>query len=143
MLAISSRRLLSQSSVKKEIIQTRRTIQRFSTTPNMSTSNREWLAIIPDKPNSLQKRLAARPLHLKEVQPRVEVGEVVLGGATLDEQPSVDGTPTMNGSVIIYKAETEQEVRNLIENDQYTKNDVWDLEKMKIIPFRSAIRTAL
>lgn len=109
----------------------------------MSVSTKEWLAIIPDKPNSLQKRLAARPLHLEKVQPRVKVGEVVLGGATLDEQPPVDGTPSMNGSVMIFKAETEKEVRTLIENDEYTKNDVWDIENMKIIPFRSAIRTAL
>lgn len=143
MLAVSSRRLLSQSSIRKDINQTSRIIRTFSTTPNMSTSNKEWLAIIPDKPDSLQKRLAARPLHLEKVQPRVKVGQVVLGGATLDEQPTVDGTPAMNGSVMIFKADTEEEVRTLIENDEYTKNDVWDIEKMKIMPFRSAIRTAL
>lgn len=115
----------------------------FSTTHNMSTSNKEWLVIIADKPNSLQKRLAVRPIHLEKINPRVEVGQVVLGGAMLGEQPAVDAKPDMKGSVMIFKAETEEEVRNLVENDDYTKGDVWDVEKIQIIPFRSAFRTAM
>lgn len=109
----------------------------------MATSDKEWLVIVPDKPNSLQKRLAVRPLHLEKIQPLVEVGQVVFGGATLGEQPSIEGTPDMKGSVMLFKADTEEEVRNLIKNDDYTKGDVWDIEKLQVIPFRSAIRTAL
>lgn len=61
----------------------------------------------------------------------------------LGEQPAVDATPDMKGSVMIFKAETEEEVRSLVENDDYTKGDVWDVEKIQIIPFRSAFRTAM
>lgn len=143
MLATSSRRVLSRSSIRKELNPSSLIIRTFSITSSMSTFHKEWLAIIPDKPNSLQKRLAARPLHLEKVAPRVEVGQVVFGGATLDEQPAVDGTPAMNGSVMLFKADTEEEVRSLIENDDYAKADVWDVANAKIMPFRSAIRTAL
>lgn len=109
----------------------------------MSTSNKEWLVIVPDKPDALQKRLAARPKHLEKIQPRVEGGQVVLGGALLREHPSVDGAPDMYGSAMVIKAETEQEVRSLIENDDYTKAGAWDVEKAQIIPFKSAFRTAM
>lgn len=143
MLSITSQRLLFRASLKQNLNKTGQPIRAFSTTLTMATSNKEWLVIIPDKPNSLQKRLAARPLHLEKIQPRIKTGEVVFGGATLDEQPAVDGTPEMNGSVMLMKADTEQEVRAVVESDEYTKNDVWDLEKLQIIPFRCAIRTAL
>lgn len=143
MLSLNSQRLLFRAPLKQNLSQTSRLIRTFSTTHTMSTSNKEWLVIIPDKPNSLQKRLAARPLHLEKIKPRIESGEVVFGGATLDEQPAVDGTPGMNGSVMLMKANTEQEIRAVVEADEYAKNDVWDLEKLQIIPFRCAIRTAL
>ena len=117
--------------------------RKFSHSSIMSAPTKEWLAIIPDKPDSLQKRLAVRHLHLEKVKPRVAAGEVVFGGATLDEQPSADTTPAMNGSVMLFKAETEEDVRKLIENDDYTKNDVWDAAKAQIMPFKCAIRTAL
>lgn len=61
----------------------------------------------------------------------------------LGEQPSGDGTPDMKGSVMLYKADTEAEVMSIVEKDDYVKGDVWDLEKIQIMPFRSAIRTAL
>lgn len=143
MLSLTSQRTLLRPSLKQNLNQTSRLIRTFSTTPAMSTPTKEWLVIIPDKPNSLQKRLAARPLHLEKIKPRIETGEVVFGGATLDEQPAVDATPGMNGSVMLMKADTEQEIRALVEGDEYTKNDVWDVEKLQIIPFRCAIRTAL
>lgn len=109
----------------------------------MSTPTKEWLVIAPDKPDSLQKRLAARAKHLERAQPRVQAGNLVLGGAMLGSHPTGDGTPDMKGSVLLYKAESEEEVRNLIENDDYVKGDVWDLEKLQIIPFRSVFRTGL
>lgn len=144
MLASSLRRLPALRSTTKSLGGPTATTRRpFSATCTMSTSSREWLVTIPDKPNALQQRLAVRPKHLEKIQPRVEVGQVVLGGATLSEQPAVDGTPEMTGSVLIIKADTEEEVRALIEGDVYTKEGVWDFEKIQIKAFRSAIRTAM
>jgi uncharacterized protein len=103
----------------------------------------EFLVQIPDFPNALDKRLAVRPQHLKEVTPKVEAGKIVMGGATLSKQPAAGEAPDMTGSVMIIKADTEEEVRELIESDVYTKGGAWDVKNAKIWAFKSAIRTAL
>lgn len=109
----------------------------------MSTSQFEWLVQVPDKPNALAKRLAVRPKHLEDIKPRVAAGQVVFGGATLSDQPSVDGTPDMTGSVMLIKADTKEEIIQLLRNDQYYKGGAWDVDKAIITPFRCAIRTAM
>lgn len=109
----------------------------------MSTSQFEWLCQIPDKPNALQKRLKARPAHLENLNPRIQAGQVVFGGAMLSEQPAVDGTPDMVGSVMLIKASSRDEVVELLKNDEYTKQGAWDIEKATITPFKCAVRTAL
>jgi hypothetical protein len=103
----------------------------------------EYLVQIPDFPNALDKRLAVRPQHLKDVTPKVNAGKVVMGGATLSKQPAEGEQPDMTGSVMIIKADSEQEVRDQIEADVYTKGGAWDVKNAKIWAFKSAIRTAL
>lgn len=103
----------------------------------------EYLVQIPDHPNALDKRLAVRAEHLKNISPKVQSGQVVMGGATLAKQPAEGEQPAMTGSVMIVKADSEEEVRKLIENDVYVKGGAWDIEKMKIWNFKSAVRTAL
>jgi len=109
----------------------------------MSTSQFEWLVQVPDKPNALQNRLKARPFHLENLKPRIDAGQVVFGGAMLSEQPAVDGTPDMIGSVMLIKANTREEIMDLLKNDEYTKQGAWDVEKASITPFKCAVRTAM
>lgn len=109
----------------------------------MASPKFEWLCQVPDKSNALQNRLAARPEHLKDLKPRIDSGVVVFGGATLSEQPAGEGTPAMNGSVLLIKADTKEEVLQILKNDPYTKNGAWDVENATITPFKSAVRTAL
>ena len=47
------------------------------------------------------------------------------------------------GSVMLIKASSEEEVREWIANDEYVKGGAWDVSKMTIVPFRCAVRTAL
>ncbi|OJK02512.1 hypothetical protein ASPACDRAFT_41341 [Aspergillus aculeatus ATCC 16872] len=108
----------------------------------MSAKN-EFLCILPDKPDALARRLEVRAQHLANVTPLVESGKVVLGGAMLDQHPKPDDSVSFKGSVMIYVAESKEEVERLVKNDIYTKSDVWDLEKAQIIPFKSAARLAL
>ncbi|KAL3481589.1 hypothetical protein BJX99DRAFT_253509 [Aspergillus californicus] len=92
---------------------------------------KEFLCILPDKPGAQAKRLEVRPKHLENVKPLVEAGKVVVG----------DGeTPSFKGSMLICYVDTEEEAWELIRNDIYTKSDVWDLEKVQVIPFKSALR---
>ncbi|KAI1616657.1 hypothetical protein EDD37DRAFT_67709 [Exophiala viscosa] len=108
-----------------------------------SVPTQEWLVRIPDFPGALQKRLEARPQHLAGVKPKVAAGTAVFGGATLSKQPASGEAPDMTGSVMLYKANSEEEIREQLENDPYTKAGVWDVKNAQIWPFRCAVRTPM
>ena len=115
----------------------------MSTTTPQPPSQNEWLIHIPDHASSLSKRLAARPAHLTNLKPRIASGQVVFGGATLSSQPQPGEQPQMTGSMMLIKAETEEEVRNLLQEDEYTKQGAWDIENAKVWAFKCAVRTGL
>jgi hypothetical protein len=66
-------------------------------------------------------------------------------GAMLEEpiQEGADGPPKMKGSAVLVGAKTREEVVERLRKDVYTEGGVWDLEKVQIIPFKSALRKAL
>jgi uncharacterized protein len=114
--------------------------------PRMSSTSatkNEYLVILPDHANSLQKRLAVRPKHFAGLTPHIQSGDVVFGGAILSGHPKEGETPDMTGSAMLIKAESEEAVREWIANDAYAKGDVWNLDEAKIYPFRCAVRTAM
>lgn len=51
-----------------------------------------------------------------------------------DAHPTEGKPANFKGSVMVFRAETEAEVREILNNDVYTKGDVWDLENVQIIP---------
>ena len=113
----------------------------------MSTSSpaqkQEYIVILPDKPHSLQKRLEVRPDHLKAMKPKVESGLFTFGGSYFDEHPSSGETPDMKGSVMLAQAGSREEVMELLQNDIYSTSGVWDLSKVQIHAFRSALRRGM
>jgi len=108
-----------------------------------SVPKNEYLVQIPDFPNSLDKRLAARPKHLANLKPAIEAGIAVFGGATLSKDPVEGETPDMTGSVMLIKAESLEKVKEWIENDEYSKGGVWDAQNAKIYPFKCAVRSPM
>ena len=66
-------------------------------------------------------------------------------GAMLEE-PIKEGDsnpPKMAGSSCLIGAKTREEVVERLKNDVYVKEGVWNLDEVKIIPFKSALRKAL
>jgi uncharacterized protein YciI len=108
-----------------------------------TTTKKEYLVILPDHANSLHKRVAVRPKHLEKLTPYVQAGDVVFGGATLSAHPKEGEQPDMTGSAMLIKAESEEALREWLASDEYTKGGVWNLDEVKIYPFRCAIRTAM
>lgn len=103
----------------------------------------EYLVTVPDKPNALQQRLAARPKHLAELKPKMDRGQVVFGGANLSEQPKGGETPAMIGSVLLVKADCEEDVWTMLREDPYTVGGAWDVDRATVAPFKCAIRLAM
>ncbi|RVD89246.1 uncharacterized protein DFL_000262 [Arthrobotrys flagrans] len=106
-------------------------------------SQNEWLVILPDKPGAVERRLAVRAEHLKVANERAANGIINFGGVMLDEHIKEGEVPKFKGSVMLISVETKEEVLEIIKSDKYVENDVWDLEKVEIIPFKSALRKAL
>lgn len=61
----------------------------------------------------------------------------------LDEPLKEGDTPKMKGSAMLIGAKTKEEVIERLQKDVYVKGEVWDLSKVQIIPFKSALRKAL
>ncbi|KFY89787.1 hypothetical protein V500_05486 [Pseudogymnoascus sp. VKM F-4518 (FW-2643)] len=97
-----------------------------------------WLVIVPDQPGKLEARMAVRSDHLKNVTPKVDEGFWKVGGATLDEPPRDGEALKINGSCFIAHATTKEEVMVELKNDVYAKGEVWDFEKIQILPFKPA-----
>lgn len=53
------------------------------------------------------------------------------------------GPPKMKGSAMLIGAKTREEVIERLKKDVYVQEGVWDVEKVEIIPFKSALRKAL
>lgn len=90
-----------------------------------------------DVPDSLQKRNAARPAHLKHIQELVAEGRVVIGGAF----PAIDsldpGPAGMTGSLIVAEFDSIEDARAWIQADSYVTEGVF--AKVTVKPFRKAV----
>jgi uncharacterized protein YciI len=80
--------------------------------------------------DALDRRMAARPLHLEGSRKLKEANNFVVGGATLDKEGK------MNGSVMIVQFETEEDLKNYMDNDPYITGNVW--QKIEVKPFKVA-----
>jgi uncharacterized protein len=77
------------------------------------------------------RRLEARAAHLERIQPRVNSGEALVGGAILDD----DGG--MIGSVLIMDFETREALDDWLSTDPYMTGNVW--ERVDVRPYRTAV----
>ncbi|CEG71781.1 hypothetical protein RMATCC62417_07453 [Rhizopus microsporus] len=83
-------------------------------------------------PECLQRRLAVRSKHLDGATELKKRGAIITGGAILDSHE----TGKMKGSAMICTGETIEEVEEMIRNDPYVKNKVW--ESWTIYPYKDA-----
>ncbi|KAG2072271.1 hypothetical protein BDR04DRAFT_1051713 [Suillus decipiens] len=113
----------------------------MSTTPSLP----KFIVWAPDYTDegAFQRRMAVRPAHIENVKKLVSQGVMRLGGGFMTPE-SVDAAAAdkkLIGSCIIYEGENIDVVRKLVEEDVYYKTDVWDKEKLVILPI--ALVTAL
>jgi len=114
-----------------------------TTTAGSIPSKHEWLVILPDHPDSLSTRQQVRPEHLAGIKPLADAGTILFGGAFFENPPPVGEAPHVKGTVLLAYAESKDEVLELLKQDAYTKNGVWDWQKVQIYAFKTALRRAL
>jgi len=80
---------------------------------------------------ALDRRMAARPAHLENVKPMVEAGQLLAGGAILDD------AGRMIGSVTICDFADRAALDRWLATDPYVTGNVW--QKIEVKPFRLAV----
>ena len=80
---------------------------------------------------ALDRRMAARPAHLENVKPMVDSGQLVAGGAILDD------AGRMIGSVSICDFADRAGLDHWLATDPYVTGNVW--QKTEVKPFRVAV----
>jgi hypothetical protein len=78
------------------------------------------------------RRQAARPAHLANVAPMTEAGQMMIGGAILDE------VGEMIGSTCIVAFDSRAELDQWLATDPYVTGRVW--QKIDIHPMRVAVQ---
>jgi len=87
-----------------------------------------------DLPDSLERRLAARPEHVARLQALQEEGRMVLAGPC----PAIDsddpGAAGFTGSVIVAEFESLEAARAWADSDPYVAAGVYD--RVSVTPFK-------
>ncbi|OBS10449.1 YciI family protein [Acidihalobacter prosperus] len=93
-----------------------------------------YIIIAQDHPDSLQKRLSARPAHVARLQALLDDGRLVLAGP----MPAVDnedpGPAGFSGSAIIAEFDTLNDARAWADADPYVAAGVY--AGVDVRPFR-------
>ncbi|MBM87518.1 MAG: hypothetical protein CMQ41_04010 [Gammaproteobacteria bacterium] len=78
------------------------------------------------------RRATARPAHLEGAQILNNAGNIILGGAILDEENK------MIGSTLCVEFETREELDSWLESDPYVTGGVW--QDITVHPIKLAIK---
>lgn len=96
----------------------------------------EFLIVIPDFPNSSAARVEAQPGHIRAATPLINAGIITYCGVTLSSALS-GKEQNISGSVIVMKAQSEDEVQAFLMGDAYAKSGVWNVSAATIWNFRT------
>lgn len=96
-----------------------------------------YAIISEDKPDSLPRRMAARPAHLARLQQLQDAGRLVLAGP----HPAIDsedpGTAGFSGSLVVAEFEDLASAQTWADADPYIAADVYASVTVK--PFRKVL----
>jgi hypothetical protein len=81
------------------------------------------------------RRNAARPGHLEHLGGLIKAGIIRVGGVLMEPEPVDEKSPNPVGSSMIVKMSSVQEVRKMLEEDIYYTGNVWDKEKLLVLPY--------
>ncbi|KAJ7735105.1 hypothetical protein DFH07DRAFT_114827, partial [Mycena maculata] len=84
------------------------------------------------------RRSSNRAEHLENAAQIMKAGVLRVGGVLLMPESLMLQDKKMVGSTMIFKAESIEAVRTLVERDIYYTSGVWDLERLVILPFIAA-----
>lgn len=75
-----------------------------------------FAALITSVPDIVERRQPYREVHLAGLRKLKEEGKLVMAGAWADQ---------VDGALIIFKADSKEEVEQILRNDPYYKAGLW------------------
>ncbi len=97
-----------------------------------------WYAIIAeDTPNSLEKRLSARPEHLARLHALQDSGRLLLAGPFPAIDSTDPGTAGFSGSLIVAEFPSLEEAKQWANNDPFVSAGVY--QHVTVKPFRKTL----
>lgn len=97
-----------------------------------------WYAIMAeDAPDSLDKRLQARPEHLARLKSLQDTGRLLLAGPFPAIDSNDPGPNGYSGSLIVAEFDTLDEAKNWANNDPFSINGVF--RQVTVKPFRKTL----
>jgi len=97
-----------------------------------------WYAIIAeDTPNTLDKRLQARPEHLNHLKLLQDAGRLLLAGPFPAIDSNDPGPNGYSGSLIVAEFNSLEEANEWANNDPFTVNGVY--QQVTVKPFRKTL----
>ncbi|KAI0026863.1 hypothetical protein K488DRAFT_75017 [Vararia minispora EC-137] len=112
----------------------------------MSKQRHTFIVWAPDRidPDALARRLAVRPQHLVRAHELHARGVILTGGPmrppeSITPGASVDAQNAFVGSTMIVAASSLEEARAVVEGDLYYTSNVWDKEKLTILPYSPSL----
>lgn len=83
---------------------------------------------------------ATRADHLAHLKPYIDDGTILFAGPTFAKPFDDPKDMRVNGAVLLFKAESAEEVRSIIKANPMTTAGVWDADNALITPYRCAVR---
>ena len=90
-----------------------------------------------DAPNSLEKRLQARPAHLNRLTALQDAGRLLLAGPFPAIDSNDPGTNGYSGSLIVAEFNSLDEAKEWANDDPFTTNGVY--RQVTVKPFRKTL----
>lgn len=101
----------------------------------------EWLVQIPINADDLDAWASNRDAHIAHLKPYAGDGTIVLGGPTIEAHPKGpnDGMK-ITSSVLMLRANTEEEVRTIVGANPFVNAGVWDMGRALVTPVQCTVR---
>ncbi|KAF8629139.1 hypothetical protein AX17_005725 [Amanita inopinata Kibby_2008] len=95
-----------------------------------------FMVYAPDKQEegTFERRTSVRPQHRVSLQKNIEQGVILVGGALATPESIAREDKRLIGSMFICEAESIEEVKKMVESDIYYTGNVWDAERIVILP---------
>lgn len=89
----------------------------------------QYLVIAYDYEDALERRMEARPAHVKVTQALMKSGKIITACAMIEEEKMV-------GSTVVTNFDSEEEFEAWLSNEPYVKGNVWNMEEIQIVEIK-------